>query len=99
MSAHAAILRASVQWGARPKDITGARRYPRFVSARRQVARELRAAGWSFPEIGRALGGRHHSTIMELCGCFEPRSVVEVGRRYGSAAIDMALAGEERGMA
>lgn len=37
-----------------------------LVSARREIASELRRHGWSYPRIGKALGGRHHTTIMYL---------------------------------
>jgi chromosomal replication initiation ATPase DnaA len=32
--------------------------------SRRIVIQKLRAEGWSYPRIGRALGGRHHTTIL-----------------------------------
>ena len=35
---------------------------PKAVRARRCVMRQLRAAGWSFPEIGKAFG-MDHSTV------------------------------------
>jgi chromosomal replication initiation ATPase DnaA len=37
-----------------------------LVSARREIASELRRHGWSYPRIGKALGGRHHTTIIYL---------------------------------
>ncbi|MBD5538815.1 MAG: chromosomal replication initiator DnaA [Desulfovibrio sp.] len=49
----------------RPEDILGARRRPDLVLAR-QVAMYLcrRKLGLSYPELGRAFGGRDHSTVI-----------------------------------
>lgn len=41
-------------------------RHPALTEARALAVRELRAAGYSYPEIGRILGGRHHTSIMWL---------------------------------
>ena len=49
-----------------PCDVRGPSHEAVCVEARRRVARQLRADGWSYPRIGRALGGRHHTTIMNL---------------------------------
>jgi chromosomal replication initiation ATPase DnaA len=46
--------------------ICGPRRWPELVSRRRFIAAKMRAAGYSLPAIGRALGGRHHTTILYL---------------------------------
>jgi chromosomal replication initiation ATPase DnaA len=35
------------------------------VAARREVARMLRALGWSLPRIGRAMG-RHHTAVLHM---------------------------------
>lgn len=48
----------------RPHEITGGMRWPHLVDARCVVSLILRARGWSFPRIGRLLGGRDHSTII-----------------------------------
>ena len=49
----------------RTEDILGARRRPDLVLAR-QVAMYLcrRKLGLSYPELGRAFGGRDHSTVI-----------------------------------
>lgn len=39
-----------------------------MVARRAFVASKMRAEGYSYPAIGRALGGRDHSTIMSLLG-------------------------------
>ena len=49
-------------------EIVGHRRHENLVQARRDVARWLRQLGLSYPAIGRMLGGRHHASIMNLCG-------------------------------
>jgi hypothetical protein len=36
------------------------------VHARQLVATKLRQYGWSYPRIGKALGGYHHTTVMHL---------------------------------
>jgi chromosomal replication initiation ATPase DnaA len=41
-------------------------RHPALTAARALAVRELRAAGYSYPEIGRILGGRHHTTAIWL---------------------------------
>jgi chromosomal replication initiation ATPase DnaA len=54
--------------GQNPVEVRGPRRFPRLVRCRRQIATELRAAPWSMSlsEIGHALGGRDHTTILNL---------------------------------
>lgn len=37
-----------------------------LTEARALAVRELRAAGYSYPQIGRILGGRHHTSVMWL---------------------------------
>jgi chromosomal replication initiation ATPase DnaA len=39
---------------------------PRKVAARAHIAGELRKQGRSLPEIGRLMGGYHHTTILNL---------------------------------
>lgn len=56
-----------------PAEVRGPRRYPRLVKVRSVIATELRQRDMSLPEIGRALGGRHHTTIMNLLGYFDSR--------------------------
>ena len=54
--------------GYSPVDIRGSSRFHRYVAIRVQLAKELRALGHSYPEIGKALGGRDHTTVMWYCG-------------------------------
>lgn len=35
-----------------------------LASARAELYVALRARGWSYPSIGRFVGGRHHSTVL-----------------------------------
>jgi chromosomal replication initiation ATPase DnaA len=41
-------------------------RYTHIVAARRAVCIKLKELGWSYPAIGRAIGGRDHSSIMSM---------------------------------
>jgi chromosomal replication initiator protein len=45
-------------------DITGQCRRKPFVRARQEAYAALRAHGWSYPRIARAIGGRDHTTVM-----------------------------------
>jgi len=58
-------------YGVRPDDLLGERRFARFVTPRQvamTIARDL--LGYSFPEIGRAFGGRHHTTVLHAFNKF-----------------------------
>jgi chromosomal replication initiation ATPase DnaA len=62
----AAILDScSAAFGFTVHELAGPSHSRALVAARREFAREARRQGYSFPEIGRALG-RHHTTIMHL---------------------------------
>ena len=71
-----------------PDDLVGKRRDAR-TSASRQVAMYLlRNDGReTFPEIGRLLGGRDHSTILHGCGKIERRLKIENQLKSDLAAI------------
>jgi hypothetical protein len=45
-------------------DLTGQSRKPRLVAARQEACYLLRLAGYSYPQIGRFLGDRDHTTIV-----------------------------------
>ena len=51
-------------FGITPEEVRGRSHVYRLVDARGIVSRVLRSRGWSFPRIGRFLGGRDHSTII-----------------------------------
>ena len=55
------------------EQVLGPDRHMVFVDARRIIATVLKARGWSYPSIGRMLGGRDHTTIINLCRKMEPR--------------------------
>lgn len=60
------VRRAARRLGVSPASVLGKSQQPQFVAARYEVAVALRRMGWSTPRIGRALGGRHHATIIHL---------------------------------
>lgn len=53
------------RFGVVPLSVFAENREPNVVAARRAVCKELRALGWSYPRIGRAIG-RHHTSVLEL---------------------------------
>lgn len=67
-----------------PDELTGPSRVARIASARHVAAWLLRDSGYSYPEIGRALGGRDHTTAMASV-----RRVDE--ERVGSPEVRAAL--------
>lgn len=78
-----------------PEQLISTTRSSSLVAARSVIARILRDRGHSFPVVGRLLGGRDHSTIMNSIRMFDiyaerdPR-VKEAYRRYcdGSLMLD-----------
>lgn len=54
--------------GLDPRDVRGPKRHAEFVRARIAISKRLRAMGCSYPEIGRALGGRDHTSAMYYLG-------------------------------
>lgn len=61
------VAEAAQMYTCLPGDITGRSHLPHFVGARRKAAQDLRAMGFSYPEIGRWLGGRDHATVIAMC--------------------------------
>ena len=66
VNAFLVVERMSFERGLKASDVRGPRRHLELVRARRAICARLREEGCSYPEIGRALGGRHHTTIMYL---------------------------------
>ncbi len=67
VSVHTAIGLAAAMFGVQRHDIISARRHPELVKARALVTwilRNVPVQPMSYPKIGRALGGRDHTTIM-----------------------------------
>ena len=60
--------------GVKVVDVLGPRRWSELVRARREIARRLDEAGLSYPAIGRALGGRHHTSVMYYLGALKRRA-------------------------
>jgi len=54
-----------------PSEIKGRGRSQALVKPRRVIAKILRQRGWSYPRIGDVLGGRDHSTAINLLHNFE----------------------------
>lgn len=54
-----------------PAEITGHGRSAYLIDPRALVAHFLRKRGYSYPEIGRAIGGRDHSTAINLVRKFD----------------------------
>lgn len=50
--------------GATPRQVRGRDRHRWIVLRRKFIAGKMRAEGYSLPQIGRALGGRNHTTIL-----------------------------------
>lgn len=68
MSAIEVIRDVAKRRGLEAQHIVGPRRWSELVAARKEIASLMRNAGWSYPRIGRALGNRHHATIMYYLG-------------------------------
>lgn len=65
MSAALAIRSVAAVIGSRPDEMTGPRIERPLVQARWAVMLALsECEGWSSPRIGKALGGRDHSTVL-----------------------------------
>ena len=74
-------------------DILGHDRRSHVVRARAEAACFLRGKGRSYPEIGRDLGNRHHTTIMNLIhGKRHPLKRIRNGQ-FTKTTIDNSAAG------
>jgi hypothetical protein len=71
-------------------EIKGLKRWPAFDLARKAAALALRRRGNSYPEIGRVLGGRHHTTVINLVDrALEIEAAGgEVGERLTAAVVE-----------
>ena len=65
------IASVAGSFGLTHKDVVSSARGRRYLCARVVIIRLLRDRGWSFPEIGRRLGGRDHSTVTHANARFE----------------------------
>jgi chromosomal replication initiation ATPase DnaA len=62
------IRESGARWNLTPNEVRGNRKDHPRVEARREAAARLRMLGMSYPEIGIALGGLHHTTVMHALG-------------------------------
>lgn len=60
------IAEAASDWGITQAEFVGPSRRKECVGARRDAAQEMRKLGMAWKEIGHHLGGRDHSTIINL---------------------------------
>lgn len=66
------IASVAGDFGVLPADIVGKRRHNHLVDARSVVAMTLKRWGRkSYPEIGKIIGGRDHSTVIHAVGSFD----------------------------
>ena len=59
------------QFGFTHGELIGSGREKSLVEARAVIVRVLRSRGWSYPRIGKLLGGRDHSTIISADSRFD----------------------------
>lgn len=63
------ILEAGCRATGVPASEVKGRRRDRYIVLRRKfIAKKMRGEGYSLSEIGRALGRRHHTTVMHYLG-------------------------------
>jgi chromosomal replication initiator protein len=60
------IAQISQAFGVSLGDLTGPKRHQRIYLARMAAAKAMRETGMTFAAIGKALGGRDHTTIMAM---------------------------------
>lgn len=78
---------AYVDSGFEPRLIASRRHSPQLDDTRRKLAVALRAAGLSLRQIGWALGGRHHTTVLHL---LRHRRMEDVGKVHGVRDVRLA---------
>ncbi len=81
-SAHDVVRKVSLLHGVQYRHVLGPRRWSELVRVRKEVARILFEEGMSYPEIGRVLGGRHHTSAMYYVGAIKTRPTT---RQEGNA--------------
>lgn len=73
-----------------PEDVLGPRKHQILIDARWVLAKALRAKGrLSYPQIGKIIGGRDHTTIIHACQNFQDRAAY---RKEMHSALQRALA-------
>jgi len=58
------LSRIAAEAGLTVKELRGPRQSRRFAWPRQRAYTELAELGLSLPQIGRKMGGRHHSTVL-----------------------------------
>ena len=58
--------------------VRGKGRHPELVRARWACMVALRRRGLSYPEIGQAMGGKDHTTVMHACDIAEVRYATDL---------------------
>lgn len=97
LSAASLIRNVAYDFNVSPTDITGLNRSSDLIGARAVIAKILRQRGHSYPVIGRVMGGRDHSTIINSCKNFsfyakrDPR-VAEAFHKYSDSSDHIGAA-------
>lgn len=83
----ALLVEASALFHVTPQLIVGRRKTKTVCAARRWAMQQARARfGWSLPEVGRAFGGRDHTTVLHACQSDEWREVKSFRRKVKRCA-------------
>ncbi len=70
------------------EDLTGERRYSRYIDARREFSYRARTeTDSSLPQIGRFLGGKDHTTILHHVRTYEARLPMQQLREAGQMEL------------
>jgi chromosomal replication initiation ATPase DnaA len=85
------VRRTAADQGVKYRDVISPLRTAHLTHIRALAAMRLRVAGLSFPAIGKFLGGRHHTTVMNLLGLLrkEQRRPPQRASRCGDASEHM----------
>lgn len=75
MTAHEVVRQVALLRGVTVRNVLGPRRWRELVAVRREIAVILASMGLSYPAIGRALGGRHHTSAMYYLGALRRERV------------------------
>lgn len=78
-------------------DLTGADRSASYVRARLTAYAVARDCGYSLPEIGRAMGGRDHTTVLSGSRRFDAISATDPDLRQRHSVALVLLADAARG--
>jgi len=82
-----ALATVARRFGMTVADLTGQDRHKTVARARHVAAWVLRQHGLSYPEMGRALGDRDHSTMMHSVRVVQARIVAAPGERVALEAL------------